>query len=68
MNLPLIFVKKQGKGYGKASTMEKINDNFIKDIDYFIPNEKEINRLVEGDLSVIQKANLLFEKGVKMLL
>ncbi len=49
----------------KPSTMEKINDNFIKDIDYFIPNEKEINRLVEGDLSVIQKANLLFEKGVK---
>lgn len=30
----------------KPSAVDKISDDILKDIDYFIPNEKELNQLV----------------------
>lgn len=49
----------------KPSTIEVLEDRILKKIDYLIPNEKEIHRLVHGDYSVSQKAEILFDKGVK---
>ncbi len=49
----------------KPSTIETLEDKILKKIDYLVPNEKEIHRLVKGDDSVSQKAEALFNKGVK---
>lgn len=49
----------------KPSTIEVLEDRVLKKIDYLVPNEKEIHRLVSGDYSVTQKAEMLFHKGVK---
>jgi ribokinase len=49
----------------KPSTIEVLEDKVLKKIDYLVPNEKEIHRLVNGDFSVSQKAEILFDKGVK---
>ncbi len=34
-------------------------------IDYLIPNEKELHKIVQGEESIEQKAAFLIEKGVK---
>lgn len=49
----------------KPSTIEALEDRILRKIDYLVPNEKEIHRLVNGDDSVSQKAEKLFHRGVK---
>jgi len=49
----------------KPSTIEELEDRILKKIDYLVPNEKELHRLVPGDYSVSQKAEILYNKGVK---
>ncbi len=49
----------------KPSTIEALEDRILKKIDYLVPNEKEIHRLVNGEYSASQKAERLYNKGVK---
>lgn len=43
----------------------ELNDDVYKYIDYFIPNEHELDQFVIGNMSYEEKAKLLLDKGVK---
>lgn len=49
----------------KPSVVEKVKESLFEKIDYFIPNEKELKQLVQGPVGIEEKAEVLFEKGVK---
>lgn len=57
--------KKNIKVILKPSSVEKMKESLLEDIDFFIPNEKEIKQLMPGDTSLEEKAELLIKKGVK---
>lgn len=57
--------KNETKVIVKPSTIEMLEDRILEKIDYLIPNEKEIHRLISGEYSIVQKADVLFNKGVK---
>ncbi len=52
----------------KPSAIDKICDDILKNIDYFIPNEKELNQLVNTGESIEEKSEVLLEKGVKNII
>lgn len=49
----------------KPSAVEEVKESWYKMVDYFIPNEKELNQLVKGKVSVEKKADILLDMGVK---
>lgn len=49
----------------KPATIETLDYDVMKYIDYFIPNEKELHKIVQGEDSLEQKAEWLLQKGVK---
>ncbi len=49
----------------KPATIDSLEPEILQYIDYFIPNEKELHKIVQGDYTVEQKAEWLMEKGVK---
>ena len=49
----------------KPSATEKIKEELLPEIDYFVPNEKELDLLIPGEKSLEDKAQMLREKGVK---
>lgn len=49
----------------KPSTIKKIEPEVLKKINYLVPNEKEIHNLVEGDISIFKKAEILHGQGVE---
>ncbi len=49
----------------KPSSVEKMKESLFENIDYFIPNEKEVKQLIPGDTSIEEKAEILLSKGVK---
>lgn len=52
----------------KPSVVEKVKESLLEKIDYFIPNEKEIKQLVPEPKSIEEKAERLFQKGVKNII
>ena len=49
----------------KPSAADKIKEELLKDIDYFIPNEKELHNFVQGKGTIEKKAKVLLDKGVE---
>lgn len=49
----------------KPSAVDKVSDNILKSVDYFIPNEKELNQLVVSGNNIEEKSKILLNKGVK---
>lgn len=49
----------------KPSAVEKMKESLFQQIDYFIPNEKEVKQMITGDTSIEEKAQILLDKGVK---
>ena len=49
----------------KPSAVEKVKDEWLTDIAYFVPNEKELHLLVPGNKSLEDKAKILRKKGIK---
>lgn len=49
----------------KPSAAEKMKESLFAEIDYFVPNEKEVKQLVPGDTTIEEKAEILMAKGVK---
>ena len=52
----------------KPSAVDKISDDILKDIDYFIPNEKELNQLVISGNNIEKKSEILLNAGVKNII
>lgn len=52
----------------KPSAVDKISDDILKDIDYFIPNEKELNQLVISGNNIEKKSEILLNTGVKNII
>lgn len=52
----------------KPSAVEKVNESLYPMIDYFIPNEKELNQLIPGEMTIEAKADILLKKGVKNII
>lgn len=48
----------------KPSAIEALDDEVLGKIDYFVPNEEEAIRLVPGDMTVEERAETLFRKGI----
>lgn len=57
--------KKNVKVILKPSSVEKMKESLFADIDYFVPNEKEVKQLIPGAASIEEKADILLKKGVK---
>lgn len=53
------------KVFVKPSAIETLPYEIMKYIDYLVPNEKELHKIVQGDFSIEQKAEILLQKGVK---
>ncbi len=49
----------------KPSATERIKEELLPEIDYFVPNEKELDLLIPGEKSLEDKAQILRDKGVK---
>lgn len=49
----------------KPSSAEKMKESLFENIDYFVPNEKEVKQLLPGDTTIEEKADILLSKGVK---
>lgn len=49
----------------KPSATERIKEELLPEIDYFVPNEKELDLLIPGEKSLEDKAQMLRDKGVK---
>lgn len=49
----------------KPSAVDKIKEELLPEISYFVPNEKELNLLIPGDMSLEEKAEILRTKGVE---
>lgn len=58
-------LEKKVKTIVKPSAIESLGDEIYPKIDYFVPNEEEAMRLVPGDMPVEERAQALFQKGVK---
>lgn len=52
----------------KPSAADKIKEELLKDITYFIPNEKELHNFVQGKGTIEKKAHILMEKGVENII
>lgn len=52
----------------KPASVNQISEEWLNKIEYFIPNEKEIMHLVREGNTIEEKANYLFEKGVKNII
>lgn len=49
----------------KPATVDSLECDILKYIDYLIPNEKELHKIVQGNFTIEQKAEWLIERGVK---
>lgn len=49
----------------KPSGVEKISEELLKKITYFVPNKKELHLLIPGDESIEEKARKLCDMGVE---
>ncbi|MBU3874784.1 substrate-binding domain-containing protein [Faecalicatena sp. AGMB00832] len=49
----------------KPSAVEKIKEELLSYITYFVPNEHELNIFVPGEMGVEEKSEILLCKGVK---
>lgn len=49
----------------KPSATDKIKEEMLRDIAYFIPNENELHTFVKGSASMEEKVQVLLDKGVK---
>ena len=49
----------------KPCKVQHISDEILEKVDYFLPNRKEIERLLPGDMSYEEKAQYYLDKGVK---
>ncbi len=61
-------LKKNVKMIVKPSAIESLEEEFLGKIDYFIPNEDEAVRLVPGDLTIEERAEILFSRGIKNII
>lgn len=52
----------------KPSGAEKIEREILDGIEYFIPNQKELDVLVPGDGDIEEKAEILWKMGVKNII
>lgn len=57
--------KKKVKMIIKPSAIEALEDEILEQIDYFVPNEDEAVRLVPGAMTIEERAEILFSKGIK---
>ena len=57
--------KKNVKVILKPSSVETMKESLFENIDYFVPNEKEVKQLLPGDTTIEEKAAILMGKGVK---
>lgn len=57
--------KKNVKVILKPSTAEKMKESLFKDIDYFVPNEKEAEQLLPDAASIEERADIFIRKGVR---
>ncbi len=60
-----ICQRKNVKVILKPSGAEKIYDELLRNVTYFVPNEKELNLLVPGEGTVEEKAGMLCNRGVE---
>lgn len=58
-------IKRNVKVILKPSSAEKMKDSLFENIDYFVPNEKELKQLIPGNADIKEKAQILLDKGVK---
>ena len=61
---------KMAKSYGLMTILNpapymEIKDDLFSYIDYFVPNEHEMDQFVPGDMSYIEKAKVILSKGCK---
>lgn len=49
----------------KPSAVDKLDSSLLCRIHYLIPNERELHKIIPGELSLEEKTGLLLEKGVK---
>ncbi|HOJ09393.1 MAG TPA: PfkB family carbohydrate kinase [Clostridiales bacterium] len=52
----------------KPSMIQNIDIELLRHIDYFIPNENELNQLIPGENTVYEKADYCFKQGVKNII
>ena len=70
-NIPSIILSlKLAKKYGLITIVNpapyaKLPESVFPYIDYFIPNEHEMDQFVEGNMSYEKKAKIILNKGVK---
>lgn len=57
--------KKKVKVILKPSSVEKMKESLFENIDYFVPNEKEVKQLIPEAATIEEKADILVKKGVK---
>lgn len=48
----------------KPSAVDEIEESILKYVDYFIPNERELQKIIPGDIPLEEKADMLLKKGV----
>lgn len=61
-------LKKKVKMIVKPSAIEALEEEFLGEIDYFVPNEDEAVRLVPGDMTIEERAEILFSKGIRNII
>ncbi len=49
----------------KPSAVDKLDSSLLSHIHYLIPNERELNRIIPGELPLEEKTGMLLEKGVR---
>lgn len=49
----------------KPSPADDFREEYLSDITYFVPNEKELHTLVQGEESLEEKAEILRKKGIQ---
>lgn len=49
----------------KPSGVKELNQDFLREIAYFIPNKKELHQLIPGRQTVEEKAELLWSMGAR---
>ena len=49
----------------KPCKVQQVEDDILRQVDYFLPNRKEIERLVPGSMSYEKKAQYFLDKGVQ---
>lgn len=52
----------------KPSAADKLKEEMLQDIAYFIPNENELHTFVKGSQSMEEKAQSLLDKGVQNII